>query len=179
VPSLASYARLGAHASDWYDRARESVVLPLASESGQHPDVAADVLSITSPRVQLRRNVALAREYLMRGFVSGALPGVVRALETYSADGRIRGPKTSAFSAALKGDHDAVVIDVWLIRALGLNANKGLNLGAYREAAARVTRASRRFGALSPRDFQAAVWVGTRIAYRRTSQTYLPSPKGL
>jgi hypothetical protein len=120
----------------------------------------ADVVAILSPRVSVRQNVKLAREYLETGSIErGVMRQRVEALWRYERDGVVRGPKVSAFARALRGDDGAVVVDTWVLRAYGLSTR-----------ASDLRTAERRIRALAghlgwpPAATQAALWVGTRAA---------------
>ncbi len=150
----------------WYPLA-EQVVRRLAAATGRNELQAASVLAITSPRVQVRRNVLLAEAY-MRGQPMAMLPGTVAALAHREATGEIRGPKTAAFRDALLGDTDAVVIDVHVWNAFGFKQHGPLR--ALRRLQATLRGFASRLGE-TPRETQAALWV----AYR-ASQGYKPAP---
>ena len=70
----------------------------------------------------------------------------------------LNGQKTNAFARAISGDLDAVVIDVWMIRAAGLDASKGVNKTQYKELSEAVVKVAKEFG-LTPRTTQALIWI--------------------
>lgn len=167
--SLVAWTATGAAAGGlgWYTRA-EVAVRALASATGRAPDDVAAALAICSPRVHVVQSVRLARHWLDTGEPHpGTLPNTCAALAWYQASGEIRGPKTGAFARALLGDLDAVVIDVWILRALAVPEDHSPRGAAYDRLAARVRRLARRVGH-SPRDTQAALWVGYQLHVGRT-----------
>lgn len=162
LPGPLALAREGASGAGWYVDAHASI-RDYCARTGHDVARVCDVLALTSPRVTVRRNVALALAYLATGSAPGIVPSVRAALAHYEATGAIRGPKTSAFSRALAGDPDSVVIDVWMWRALGLQW-PSVTPKRYRRAAATVRGIATRAG-MSPAGTQAAIWVATRKRY--------------
>lgn len=173
LPSLAVLANEGREDGEgWYDAAHETIKA-YAAAAGTTVARVADVLALTSPRQTVTRNVQLASQYLETRSTAGMLPSVIRALEHWEATGEIRGPKTRAFSYALQGIPDAVVIDVWMIRAIpSLDASKSLTRKRYRDAATIVREVAAEVG-MSPAATQAAIWVAVRRRYRYVSHAPL------
>ena len=73
----------------------------------------------------------------------------------------LKGQKTNAFARAIAGDTDAVVIDVWMIRAAGMDASKGVNKSDYNMLADTVRNIASEHG-LTPRTAQALIWIVKR-----------------
>jgi hypothetical protein len=73
----------------------------------------------------------------------------------------LKGQKTNAFARAIAGDTDAVVIDVWMIRAAGMDASKGVNKGDYNMLADTVRKIADEHG-ITPRTAQALIWIVKR-----------------
>ena len=139
VKKLTEYALGGAHGKDWYTLAELSIRRHCNS-LGFDVQTYVDVLAITSPRVNVRKNVQLTNAYmvarcnsphavapgvsppppLVHVGVAGLMRSIRSGLEHYERTGEIRGPKTSAFARALLGDPDAVVLDIWMARALNI-----------------------------------------------------------
>lgn len=71
------------------------------------------------------------------------------------------GPKVTAFYRNIMGDTDAVTVDVWITRAATRGARNQPTAREYREIAVALRREARRAN-MSPRDFQAAVWIVAR-----------------
>ena len=163
VPPLATLARNGAALGGlgWYARAHDELAR-YAVEVGEPAQRVADVLALTSPRQNVARNVGLTRQYIETSSTAGMLPSVVAGLTHYESTGEIRGPKTAAFSRALMGEN-AVVIDVWMFRAMRLT-HKTMTAKRYREAVAKVRRCAR-YVRMSPADTQSCVWCGIRTLY--------------
>jgi len=188
VSTLLALAQTGAHHRHWYTNG-VPVVHREASRLGCTPRELAAVLALTSPRVQVRRNVQLTRLYMadrarLRTLSAPDLASELRLLSStaaalvhWEATGEIRGPKTRAFAAAVLGDPDALVLDVWMARALQVPQER-VNLTAnYAKALKRVRAVARRLG-WTVAEVQAAVWAGTIAGHRdaRGRRTYVDAP---
>jgi hypothetical protein len=73
----------------------------------------------------------------------------------------LNGRKTNAFARNIAGDKDAVTIDVWMIRAAGMDANKGVNDTEYRILAEVVRELAANRG-MYPATAQALIWIIVR-----------------
>jgi thermostable 8-oxoguanine DNA glycosylase len=73
----------------------------------------------------------------------------------------LKGQKTNAFARNIAGDTNAVTIDVWMIRAAGFDAAKGVNKSEYNLLADCVRDVAAAFG-LSPAVMQALIWIVAR-----------------
>jgi thermostable 8-oxoguanine DNA glycosylase len=74
----------------------------------------------------------------------------------------LKGLKTNAFAKAIAGDEQAVVIDVWMLRAVGIE-KKTPNQTLYFELAEAVKKTAFDFG-MTPRAMQALIWIVVRGA---------------
>ena len=72
----------------------------------------------------------------------------------------LKGAKTNAFARAIAGDENAVVIDVWMLRAVGIE-KKSPTQSQYKELADAVTKVATKFG-MTPRAMQALIWIVVR-----------------
>lgn len=166
LPRLASIRTLerlalqGAEGRHWY-RYATAEVAAAADRLGVTVERFSDVLAITSPRVSVRKNIGLAVRYLRTGDTTGMLLGVRSALQHYETTGEIRGPKTEAFARACRGDLSAVVLDVWMARAFGVDQAKlSDSPRVHREATRRIRAVARRLD-WKPAEVQAAIWTAT------------------
>lgn len=161
------YAIIGRWNRRWYAHAR-LVVARLAALTGSTRERAADVLAILSPRCAVQRNLLLAYGYLRTGGLGTDVPRSTRAaMRHYETTGEIRGPKTSAFARALRGDNNVVVVDSHVARAFGYRANDARTLYVRKHVAQVIGRIARKHRwTLS--EAQAAVWAGYyRMTYPR------------
>lgn len=73
----------------------------------------------------------------------------------------LNGRKTNAFARNIAGDKDAVTIDVWMIRAAGMDAAKGVNDTEYR-ILAEVVKELAADRNMYPATAQALIWIIVR-----------------
>jgi hypothetical protein len=66
--------------------------------------------------------------------------------------------KTNSFARAIAGDSNAVTIDVWMIKAAGLENKNSVNKTEYRELANAVKEIASELK-LTPRTTQALIWI--------------------
>lgn len=155
--------RAGRH---WYDSA-EAEARALAAElpRGLGTVTAAGILAVLSPRAQWSVNVRWAWAIARDPDAEVSMPGF-RAKARAMATGRrasatiIRGPKVRAFWRAIAGDRDAAVVDVWMLRAMGI-ATPTVSPAQYERCAEALREAARRVR-VPTRDFQATVWMQVR-----------------
>lgn len=160
----------GQAGKDWYQNAAHICQLE-ADAIGCNVGMFIDVLAITSPRVHVAKNWRLAVNYLRYGRVDGMMRSVRAALAHYATTREIRGPKTSAFSRALKGDNDAIVLDVWMA-AFFKHDQRGYSRQAGRIEAESAIRGAALALGWTCIEVQAAVWYAAVRRARRTPGTY-------
>ena len=159
--TLERLALQGEHGADWYDHARREI-RRTARAAGWDPAEFSEVLALLSPRCAVVRNIRLALEYMAEGTIgNGVLPSVVRSVEVWEECGEVRGLKTSAFARALQGDRDAVTLDSWMARAVGVTPSEISCVGIHRAAAKRVRAVAESLD-WAPAETQAAIWVAAR-----------------
>lgn len=148
-------------ASVWYHDAQE-VAEDVAENLGASLEVGASIVAAFSPRERWSSNVAKALAFSMGKPVTG-LGNNIRMAENARTLGfdALKGQKTNAFARAIAGDTDAVVIDVWMIRAAGMDASKGVNKSDYNMLCDMVRNVASEHG-LTPRTAQALIWIVKR-----------------
>lgn len=143
----------------WYPRCLETVAglapkVPLARAVG--------AFSLLSPQVSYAQNISCMRQLVAGEKVShfrkqaAAAARVLRGETTIEEE--TRGPKLRAFARAILGDLDAVVVDRWAIRPWG---NMAVTAARFRAAEQAYREVAAQLG-ISPRDYQAAVWIQLR-----------------
>jgi hypothetical protein len=150
----------------WYERASQSI-LDFSRRTLIDADAVADVTAILSPRVKVARNARLAASYLLHGETDGIMKARVKAIEHWLRTGVVSqsGQKVRNFARNLKGDLDAVTIDVWACRSFGVDYegpdSPAKRDDVYQLMAGRYRRLAYSAG-ISPAGFQAMVWFGIR-----------------
>jgi hypothetical protein len=147
-------------AAMWYAEAQE-VAEDVAENMGTTLEIGASIVSAFSPRERWASNVAKALAFSMNKPVAG-LPNNLRMAQNAMVIGfdALKGLKTNAFARAIAGDTNAVVIDVWMMRAANMPTDSP-NKGQYRELSEAVTIVAGEFG-ISPRTAQALIWIIVR-----------------
>jgi len=153
---------LKAQGASWYREAGERCA-QLAAEHGTSVQIAAGVVAALSPRMPWSSNLRLAGLVLAgqrHGCLQASLDKASKIIEGADPLVVLSGPKTNAFYRALIGDFDAVVVDVWMLRALGHNKN-ACTPRQYEVFADTIRNAALEAGE-TPADFQAIVWCAIR-----------------
>jgi hypothetical protein len=147
-------------ASKWYVDA-EKVAHEVARNLDVSLEKGASVISAFSPRERWTTNVAKAIAFSLGQDVIGLSNNLKMAnnslLLGYQA---LKGLKTNAFAKAIAGDEDAVVIDVWMLRAVGIE-RKTPNQTQYKELEDAVKKVAFDNG-MTPRAMQALIWIVVR-----------------
>lgn len=147
-------------AAIWYHDA-QAVASEVANNLGVTLEVGASIVAAFSPRERWSSNVAKAIAYSLGSRPAG-LGNNLRMADAALAAGfdALNGLKTNAFARAIAGDTDAVVIDVWMMRAAGMDANAP-NKGQYLALSESVREVASEF-AITPRTAQALIWIIAR-----------------
>lgn len=157
---LMRLARDGSDYRNWYTEAHNAIA-EVCNSNNWSVSKFIDVLALTSPRVSVKRNVSIAIRYMNDGVLGEDVMRNIRAsLEHYENTGEIRGPKTSAFSKALTGNQESIVLDTWMAKALGVDQKK-FDSKKFRSSAERRIRYAAHVLGWTPAETQAAIWAGT------------------
>ena len=144
-------------ASTWYGDG-ERIALDIAGIMGTSLEVGACVISAFSPRERWSSNVAKAYRFANGEDVPGLSNNMLMAnLSTAKGFDALKGQKTNAFARAIAGDSEAIVIDVWIMRAARLDTDSP-NKTQYAEISRAVTNVAVSMG-ISPRTCQALIWI--------------------
>ena len=148
-------------ASVWYCDA-EKIALEVARNLDTSLEVGASVISAFSPRERWTINVEKSVSFSLGKKVTGLSNNLKMAeASIHLGFDALKGPKTNAFARAIAGDQNAVVIDVWMMRAAGLDGSKSPSKGLYKEISSAVVRVAEKFG-MTPRATQAILWILVR-----------------
>jgi hypothetical protein len=147
-------------ASKWYLDA-EKIAAQVALNLETTLENGASVVSAFSPRERWSANVAKAIAFSL-GEKVVALGNNIRMAEAAKSIGykALNGQKTNAFAKAIAGNEEAVVIDVWMLRAVGIEG-KSPNKVLYQDLATAVRKVAMEIG-LTPRTTQALIWIVVR-----------------
>jgi hypothetical protein len=147
-------------ASVWY-RDAEEVAEEVARNLDATLEVGASVVSAFSPRERWSTNVSKAIAYSLGGRPKGLQNNLAMADAAIEKGfDALKGQKTNAFARAIAGDTDAVVIDVWMMRAAGMD-NDSPNKSQYKMLSDLVRLMASEHG-LTPRTTQALIWIVKR-----------------
>lgn len=148
---------------DWYETAADTCQL-LAERHGCTFVQACSVVAALSPRARWAHNLRMARDFLATGqarTMGSRIEAARRALdEGLDSFNPQTSPKVLEFARAIAGYPGAIVVDVWICRAAGLDKDSPTKRQRL-EIQAAFRRVSRQFG-LTPRETQAIVWVVER-----------------
>jgi hypothetical protein len=147
-------------ASKWYVDA-ERIAEKVAENLDTTLEVGATVVSAFSPRERWSVNVARAIAFSLGQEVTCLKNNLVMANNALTLGfAALKGAKTNAFAKAIAGDEQAVVIDVWMLRAVGIE-KKTPTLNQYKELVEAVKKTAFDFG-MTPRAMQALIWIVVR-----------------
>ena len=147
-------------AAVWYMEA-EKVAQEVAENLEASLEVGASVVSAFSPRERWTSNVAKAISFSLGEKVTGLSNNLKMAQGSLTLGfDALKGQKTNAFARAIAGDENAVVIDVWMMRAAGMEKDSP-NKTEYAELSEAVRRIADKF-AMTPRTAQALIWILVR-----------------
>lgn len=147
-------------ASLWYLDA-EKVALEVANNLNTTLEVGASIVSSFSPRERWTTNVAKAISFSLGKEVKGLSNNIRMAnLSLTMGFQALNGLKTNAFARAIAGDDEAVVIDVWMMKA-AKEKNPTPTPRQYAEMTFAIERIATKYG-LSPRTIQALIWIIVR-----------------
>jgi hypothetical protein len=151
----------------WY-REAYSVACELAGQTFT-PEQGAAVIAVMSPNTAWNVNVAMARRVVdsyragipVEDCKAGLGANVRKAYRVLDGDIQaVKGPKVMAFFANIIGDPDHVTVDIWATRA-AVGRSRPAGIVEHRLIAQAYRNAAKKRG-ISPRDFQAVVWVTVR-----------------
>lgn len=175
VSNIDTYIKRGQHDRYWYQET-ETLFRDLYGPDPDRRKLVAQVFAATSINTSLKANVTLFRRALHeldtgKPF-SNYLPNIRQQLTQIREGKRLTGNKIRAFAAAMSGDSEAVVVDVWLLRAFGMD-RKYYRQGSqtFRSGGATdrqfeliefyVRERAHAMG-IQPRELSAIIWSGVR-----------------
>ena len=144
-------------ASVWYFEAQE-VAEDVAELLSTSLEVGASIVASFSPRERWSSNVAKSYAFANGKPVTGLSNNLAMAMSSVTLGfDALKGLKTNAFARAIAGDVDAVVIDVWMMRAANMQSDSP-NKTQYKELSQAVCDVANEFG-ITSRTAQALIWI--------------------
>lgn len=183
------YIATGWRDKHWYEECEKTFV-SLFGIDRLH--LVTNLFAATSINTSLKSNITLFRKALYEIEndlpVGRYLPNIQNQLERIRSGQELSGRKIRSFAAAMSGDINAVVVDIWLLRAFKMNrqyfrqrkgAEKGR--GNMRESGASdkqytIIESWVRDRAvqmnIQPRQLSSIIWAGVRITTSGDKQTH-------
>lgn len=168
---LLSLAESGKHGMNWY----EGLATWAARTFGEDSDMFLRFLAATSADSQNEVGATMALKAYHQWKMGMPFDGMrsksmIMNLERAARSEQFGGEKIDSYYRALRGDKDAVVLDRWMMRALGFKhaETAGASRNAFGDIQYRmfseVIRDLASQEGMTPRQFQAATWEGSRVA---------------
>lgn len=122
MKAIERYIEKGQSHGNWYQKEAEKI-LELLTEFSHLPIIRA--FAVTSMNTTVEANVHLGVKALLQFHnnipFTGFLPNQLKYLDLVFSGQDVPGRKIMSFIKALEGDKDAVVVDIWMCRAFGIN----------------------------------------------------------
>lgn len=184
--SIAKYLWIGRNDKDWYKGCRQVFVDIFGEEE---IELVCSLFAATSINSSLKSNIQLFRKayYEIKNDlpVGNYLPVMKQQIVSIREGGDLSGRKIRSFKNAMKGDQQAVVVDIWLLRAFMQDIKhnrkvKGTDQVVLRSGGATdrqytaietyIREQSAGMG-LHPCEMSAMIWAGVRINQGGDRQT--------
>ena len=188
VDELVSEGKVG---KDWYDNSADAA-LRLTGGNIKEAEMVLDLIAITSPSMPVKTNTGQMVKLLYQiaqGDIKGAgrFPGTVKKqveglLEGKKLSELMKDAKVVSFAENLKrsltkADDNRVTVDVWMQRAYGYE-NEVPTDAQYRFVAKDVRRIATKMG-WTPKQTQAAIWVGAKSRWETINGNKMPLKSAL
>lgn len=188
--NIEKYLRIGANDQHWY-RDCEQLFIELFGKEKLW--LVTGLFAATSINTSLKANITLFRRAMYeielnlpvgslvngKGETLGYLPNIRNQIQLVRDGKDLSGPKIQAFRKAMSGDKNAVVVDVWLARAFGIERRyfrqqKGGEKGRGKirsagvsdkdfKAVEKYVRKLAKKKGMEPRELSSMIWAGVRI----------------
>lgn len=179
---IVEYMELGRCDKNWYQECEQTLIEIFGKDQLQ---IVVKIFSATSINTSLKGNVTLFKrayyEYLNNQPIGAYLPNIQKQLQRIRDGKDLSGLKINAFAKAMSGDPDAVVVDIWLLRAFKMNRTYfrkqsqsfregGASKKQFREIEAYI-RSEAPKHELQAREMSAMIWSGIRTLQGTDRQT--------
>lgn len=180
------YIWLGRNDLNWYEDC-ERLIEGLYGK--QNKRLVALLLAATSINSSMKSNVTLFKKVYAaaknRKPIPRMLPNIMEQVKNAILYGQLSGRKINSFANAMSGDSQAVVVDIWLLRAFdedrqykrhtgphrGKIRSSGATKRQYDEIEEWVRTEALHMG-IQPRQLSAMIWSGTRTAFNGPDLTH-------
>jgi hypothetical protein len=183
------YLWIGRHDQHWYHDCEKTFVDLFGAD---RLGLVTKIFAATSINTSLKSNITLFRKALYESEndkpVGKYLPNIQMQLERVRAGQDLSGRKIRSFAAAMAGDKNAVVVDVWISRAFGVDRRYFRQTKGAAEGVGNVrdggvsdkhytlienwVRAEAAQMGLQPREFNSMIWAGVRIDQSGNRETH-------
>lgn len=162
--NIPMYLIKGHKEQHWYEDNKKVLVRLFGIE---RLTLVTKLFAATSINTSLASNITLFRKALYEienGLpIGNYLPNIQQQLQRIREGKDLSGQKINAFAKAMQGDHNAVVVDIWLCRAFGLQVHSP-SPGQFKRIEAYVRDISPKYD-LKPYEAGAMIWAGCRRHY--------------
>lgn len=160
--NIAQYIWVGQRYKNWY---KDCTDILIEIFGDKNLDLVSSLIAATSINTSLKSNITLFKkaytEFKEGREFSNYLPIIKTQLEQIRSGKGLTGRKISSFAKSLAGDKNAVVVDLWMLRAFGIDKKRGATKREYDTIEAYITEQAHIMG-LHPCELQAIIWVGIR-----------------
>lgn len=176
------YLAKGAKDKNWYQECESTLVEIFGREQLW---IVTRILAATSINTSLKSNITLFRraynEYRTGAEFSSYLPNIRKQLVSLRNGGDLSGRKIRSFAQSMTGDENAVVVDIWILRAFKMNRTYyrtgsdsvregGASDRQYSEIENWIREKAPELG-LQPREMCAMIWSGIRTIQGNDTST--------
>lgn len=183
IANIDKYISIGSKDKDWYALCAQCFIELFGVEK---LSFVSNLFAATSINSSLKSNIRLfrkAKHEIENGLpFSNYLPVMLLQLERIRSGEPLSGRKIRSFAAAMAGDTNAVVVDIWLLRAFeedkkwkrslsGREQSSGASAKQYDLIELYVRERAQLMG-IEPRQLSAMIWSGARIWFSGDRNTH-------
>lgn len=186
IAKIEIYMQIGYKDKNWYAECKKVFLEIFGPEK---LILVCQLFAATSINTSLKSNITLFRRALYEienGLpVGNYLPNIKNQLTLIREGKPLSGRKINAFARAMAGDLDAVVVDVWLLRAFGLDRKYIRHTGHHAGRARSGGPTDKQFSLIEdwcrnygreklifPCEVSSMIWAGCRIHTNGDRQTH-------
>jgi hypothetical protein len=179
---IPKYVLAGKKDINWYPECA-TVFKNLFGE--QKLKLVCQLFAATSINTSMKSNITLFRRayYELENNlpVGNYLPNIQTQLNRIREGKELSGRKINSFARAMYGDPEAVVVDIWLMRAFNINSKRVLKSGRVANSSPTkkqydfienwVREEAKNMG-IQPRQLSSMIWAGARISQSGDRETH-------